>query len=143
MMQGFAIMEIVLACIVVLILFPIAYLGIRRKWLSGRGWVFDCALRTIDPGSDWMLGVARLQGDTLLWYRTFSWSLNPKVVIKRGETFMDSTRSVEPAEIATLPEQSKVAILGGAEHVEVAMSPANMTALLSWLEASLPGVDYR
>jgi len=144
--DGLTLAEIVLACVLVVVLVPVLWLVARRRWLARSGWVFDCSLRVLDgaPGSAWMLGVARLNGDLIEWYRVYSWSLRPKVSLHRGQTRVASTRAAEPAERALLYDQDRVAELcGESVSVEVAMVPDRMTAFLSWLESAAPGQSYR
>lgn len=138
--------EWALASAALLVLLVVVFLFVRRRWLSHRGWVFDCSLRrlTTTPSSGWMLGVARLNGEQFEWYRVFSASSHPKVVLRRGGTQVVSSRGMEPRERAILYDQVRITELrAGDTAVEVALSSANMTALLSWLEAAPPGLDYR
>ncbi len=145
MVDGLTVAELVLACLIVVTLVPILGLVARRRWLASRGWVFECSLRMADTTpSSWMLGVVRLNGEDLEWYRVFSASLRPRVVLRRGSTHVRTTRFLYPDERALLVEQERVAVLeGGGRTVELAMSPTRETALLSWLEAAPPGLGYR
>ena len=145
MPDGVTVAEVVLACVLLMALVPVVWLVARRRWLSHSGWVFDCSLRRSDTtSSSWMLGVARLNGELIEWYRVFSWSLRPKYVLRRGETQVSSTRVLDPDERALLFDQERVVVLEGeGVSVELAMAPARMTAFLSWLEAAPPGAAYR
>lgn len=145
MPHGLAVAEVVLACILLIALVPVVWLVARRRWLAHAGWVFDCSLRRSDatPGS-WMLGVARLNGEAIEWYRVFSWSLRPKYVLRRGETQVSASRVLDPDERALLFDQERVVGLeGDGLRVELAMAPPRMTAFLSWLESAPPGASYR
>ena len=42
--------------LVLVALIPVFWLFIRRRWLAGRGRVFECSLKR--PGAGWTLGVA-------------------------------------------------------------------------------------
>lgn len=146
MIDGLAVAEVILAALLVVTLVPVIWLVARRRWLAHSGWVFDCALRTVEgPGtSAWMLGVARLNGELIEWYRVFSWSLRPKFTLRRSRTRVESTRTLAPEERADLYDQERVAALRSEGRVvEVAMVPDRMTAFLSWLESAPPGADYR
>lgn len=137
--------ELVLAVVVLAVAVPVVLLVVRRRWLSQHGWVVDCSVRrTTTPSSNWTLGVARLNGDDVEWYRVFSWSLRPPMAMRRGETQIVSTRDATPAERPLLADQHRIAELRSpAGSIEVAMAPGSMTAFLSWLEAAPPGHGYR
>lgn len=135
-----------LVVIVIGLLTPLAWMVARRRWLSTRGWTFDCSLRQPDalPGRGWMLGVARYSGETVEWYRVYSWSLVPRVRLTRGATHVSSTREPEASEAGLLYEDQRIAELAGVhEGVCLAMSRQDMTAFLSWMEAALPGQQFR
>lgn len=145
MVDGLAIVELVLLVAVLAVALPVVLLFLRRRWLSQQGWVFDCSLRRLEAtaGTNWMLGVVRFNGETLEWYRVFSWSLRPEISFRRGQTDVLATRDASDAERAVLADQQRVAqVRGGGEAVEVAMVPASMTAFLSWLESAPPGLGY-
>jgi hypothetical protein len=144
--DGLTLAELALAVALVVALVPIVLLVARRRWLARSGWVFDCSLRRpgMTPRSRWMLGVARLNGELIEWYRVFSWSLRPKVSLRRQDTRASRVRMLLPDERALLFDQERVATLeSDEERVELAMDPDRMTAFLSWLEAAPPGVGYR
>jgi len=144
--DGLAIVELVLVVVVLAALVPVLALVVRRRWLSQQGWVFDCSLRRLEstPSSTWTLGVARFNGENLEWYRVFAWSLKPFLTFTRGQTHVVATRDASASERPILADQQRVAQLkGGGVNVEVATVPASMTALLSWLESAPPGFGYR
>lgn len=125
------------------LLLPLVALFLRRRWLSNQGGVFDCALRR-EPGS-WSTGVARYHGDELEWYRIFSLSMRPRVVLRRDLTRTIGRRQTTDSEAAVL--FNDVQILGVADRVqpghryELAMGGQSITGLMSWLEAAPPGGD--
>lgn len=134
--------EVALLLVVVLLLLPVAWLFARRRWLSGRGRVFDCALRrgADGRGTGWMLGTARYVGEHLQWYRTYSLSIRPGVVLARGEVVMAAPRPPTSAEARDLLPDALVVELGGAHAgIQLAMDRDHLTALLSWVEAGAPG----
>jgi len=144
--DGLTLAELTLAVLLVAALIPVVWLIARRRWLARSGWVFDCSLRSaIMTPSTWMLGVVRLNGELVEWYRVFSWSLRPKVTLRRGQAQPTASRVLEPAERALLVDQDRVVQLTDPEgrSVELAMALARMTAFLSWLEAAPPGSGYR
>ena len=103
MADGLTLAELTLAVLLVAALIPVVWLIGRRRWLARSGWVFDCSLRSaIMTPSTWMLGVVRLNGELVEWYRVFSWSLRPKVTLRRGQAQPTASRVLEPAERALL-----------------------------------------
>lgn len=135
----------VVAVVLVALATPVVWLFARRRWLSSRGRVFDCALRPADaaPGTSWMLGVARYAGDQVQWYRVFSLSLRPWLVIDRGLSQPEATRKPEGTETTVLDADARVVSLTG-DHagVSLALPPHEMTAFLGWMEGGLPGQSF-
>ncbi|WP_040162550.1 DUF2550 domain-containing protein [Nigerium massiliense] len=133
---------------VALLLLPVLGLIVRGRWLAKQGWVFDCSLRSAgETSTGWMLGVARLVGDRFEWYRVFSLSLRPRFTVRRVDAYVASTREPTRAEVASLYDQGRIAAVdsirgGSTDRVEVALAPRDMTAFLSWFEASPPGLGY-
>ncbi|GAB2495551.1 DUF2550 domain-containing protein [Luteococcus sediminum] len=125
------------------LLLPLVALYLRRRWLSNQGGVFDCALRRVEGA--WSTGVARYHGDELEWYRIFSFSMRPKVVLRRDLTRTIGRRRPTNAEGTVL--FNDVQILGVASRTrpahryELAMGSQSITGLMSWLEAAPPGGD--
>lgn len=136
----------VLGVVAVLIILPVAWLVVRRRWLAQQGWVFDCSMRypsTTTPSPAWMLGVARLAGERLEWYRVFSLSLRPRATFERGRAQVAGTREADAAEASSLYDQGRIAELTVPDgQLELALAPPDMTTFLSWIEASPPGVLY-
>lgn len=131
--------EALVVAVVLLIVLPILSLYIRRRVLSNRGGVFDCGLRADLNRPGWMLGLARYEGESLEWYRVFSISLKPKLVISRGFVEILGRRLPNEIERVALFEPSEVVrvrLLGEPpEPVELAMSPESVTGMMSWIEA--------
>ena len=57
---------IAVGLLVACLLIPVVWLIVRRRWLAGRGRVFECSLKRPDGG--WTLGVARFRGD-VVWHQ--------------------------------------------------------------------------
>ena len=141
--------EIVVTTIIVVfaVLLPLILLYLRRRWLTGQGGLFDCAYRARDdaPGAGWVLGMARYHGEALEWYRSFSISLLPKVVLQRASTAYVDQRSPEAVEAIALFDESVVVTLrdkvSGQGHT-LSMAPESVMALMSWLESAPPGSHY-
>lgn len=128
--------------IAIVLLTPVVWLFTRRRCLAARSRVFDCALRGADavPGSGWMLGVARYAGDQLQWYKVFSLSLRPWLVIDRSRSQPEATRRPDGYEATMLDADARVVTLTGADAgVALALPPHEMTAFLGWMEGGLPG----
>lgn len=135
----------VLVLAIIVIVVPLVGLIMRRRWLSQRGWVFDCSLRSLTtPSSGWMLGVARFHGETVEWYRVFSWSLKPMVTFVRGTVDVSPTRRPEAGDDVGLGTEARlIDVTGPTVNVSLATSPADMMAFLSWVESAPPGEPLR
>ncbi|MEL4357891.1 MULTISPECIES: DUF2550 domain-containing protein [unclassified Luteococcus] len=126
------------------LLVPLLGLYVRRRWLSTRGGVFDCALKLASGG--WATGVARYEADELQWFRIFSLSTRPKLVLERDLTASVGHRRPDESEAVVLFSDDQIIRLRstqGREPViwELAMNPQSVTGLMSWLEAAPPGGD--
>ncbi|MFP5415274.1 MAG: DUF2550 domain-containing protein [Actinomycetes bacterium] len=133
---------IAVGLLVVCLLTPVVWLFARRRWLAGRGRVFECALRRSEDGvpGPWMLGVARFRDDAVEWYRVFSLSLRPSQTFRRADTSVERVRQPTAGEAPELYEGHVVAELGGVhDGVALAMARPDLTAFSSWTEAGPPG----
>jgi hypothetical protein len=137
----------VLGMLAGLFVLSLLLLGVRRRWLDRLGGTFNCSLRlrTRTPGAGWALGVGRYSEGILEWFRYFSYSLRPRMVFPRRNVRVLETRMPNPVEAVALNADEKVLRIemqdGRAESQwELAMSQESLTGLLSWLEASPPGV---
>ena len=67
-------LEVAVALLALVVVVPLLGLYLRRRWLSAKGGVFDCALRLHNsgPGTGWATGLCRYEGERLEWFRTFS-----------------------------------------------------------------------
>lgn len=133
--------------IVALMLLPFVLLYLRRRWLTGQGGLFDCAHRVRDdaPGVGWVLGMARFRGENLEWFRSFSFSLHPKLVLQRAGTAYLHQRRPEGIELIALFDNSVIVTVKdrSSSHVHtLAMASDEVLALMSWLESAPPGSHY-
>lgn len=139
--------EVVLVAIGAALLLSVAWLWLRRRWLSRAGGTFACSLRreSSTPGSRWVLGVARYRASELQWFPSFSLSLWPSQRFHRTQVRAGEQRLASPAEAELLSydEQRILALEGPPGGVELAMAAGSLTGLLSWLEAAPPGMSYR
>lgn len=138
----------IVLCVIVVLCLPLVALYTRRRWLSSRGGLFDCALRLGEgsPGTGWALGMARYRGEALEWFRAFSPTLRPRITFLRGVTFYDGRRSANGVEAVVLFDETQIVTLRDrftrTSH-ELAMSEDSVMGLLSWLESAPPGSHYR
>ena len=136
----------VLAALVAVGLIALGLLVLRRRFISRRGGTFDCSMRlrpAANPrtGQGWTLGIARYSGDTLEWYRVFSYSLRPKRVLGRRELQVVDRRDPQGAEVFSLLSGAVVVrCVGAGGPVEFAMNEDTLTGFLSWVESSPPGI---
>ena len=141
--------EVLVGTIIAACLLFLVWMFVRRRWLSGRGGVFDCALRVHRRGIHWNLGMARYEGERLLWYRIFSLDMGPYLELDRKRTTWVGQRAPTEEETMVLFDDHQVVTLagvdkaGGAREYELAMTPGSVTGLMSWLEASPPGIGMR
>lgn len=146
-MDWLGITESVALSLVVLLLVPVVFLGLRRRWLSRQGGLFDCSLRlsTSTPGTGWALGVARYSGDNLEWFRAFSISVRPRLIFPRSQSHAGGQREPDPIESVVLYDDQRILRmeLADGRSWELAMAVASLTGLLSWLESAPPGKHYR
>ncbi|MFT4217383.1 MAG: DUF2550 domain-containing protein [Micropruina sp.] len=138
--------EVVLIIALLALSVVIGWIWLRRRWLSRAGGSFACSYHppTRTPGTHWVLGVARYREHELQWFPAFSLSLWPRRRFERDEIRAGEQRLPEADEVAWLLEGQRIVSLHGpAEQVELAMAPDSLTGLLSWLDASPPGMRYR
>ena len=122
-----------------------AALVLRRALITRRGGVVECALRH-GAGGAWLYGLAEYRGGQLYWHRSVSFRLRPHAAFDRSQLAVLRSRPAAPREDVRLgPGVVIVQCEGLLRHrggppvrrsVELAMSQAALTGLLSWLEAS-------
>lgn len=132
------------AVCVALFILPFVALYARRRWLTGQGGLFDCAyqFRHLQGRNQWSLGFARYRADQLQWFRAFSLSLLPAVVIHRGRSDFIEQHEPKRDELGSLYEHARVVVVRnretGVQNV-LSMEPQNVMGLMSWLESAPPG----
>jgi hypothetical protein len=129
------------AGVAVVAVIAVGALAVRRRFITRRGGTFDCSLRLrpARSGKGWALGIGRYSGDSLEWYRVFSYATRPRHVMARRELEIVDRRGPEGAEVFSL--LSGAVILRcreGADMVEFAMGEAALTGFLAWLESAPP-----
>jgi Protein of unknown function (DUF2550) len=132
----------VFAALVVLVLVGLVVLALRRRVLTRSGGTFDCSLRVRSGGhgKGWALGIGRYAGDSLEWYRVFSYAARPREVLPRRDLeILDRRPPVGPEVFSLLAGAVVVKCRHGESFVEFAMSPDALTGFLAWLESAPPG----
>jgi hypothetical protein len=132
----------VIAALVVLVLVGLVLLALRRRFLTRSGGTFDCSLRLRagGHGKGWALGIGRYAGDSLEWYRVFSYAARPREVLARRDLeILDRRAPVGPEVFSLLAGAVVVMCRDNDRSVEFAMSPDALTGFLAWLESAPPG----
>jgi uncharacterized protein DUF2550 len=130
------------AALVLLVLLGLIVLALRRRVLTRRGGTFDLSLR-LRPGSigkGWALGIGRYAGDTIEWYRVFSYAARPRRVFDRlNLQILDRRSPTGPEVFSLLAGAVIVRCRHNTDEVEFALSPDALTGFLSWVESAPPG----
>ncbi len=139
-----------LGLVAVVVVLAFLFLFVRRRLISRDGGTFECSVRTRLPARGsaaatargWSLGLARYSGDSLEWFRIFSFATRPKHVFDRGMTVRER-RTPHGAEAFSLYSGHVVVSvrLDTGRTVELAMSQNALMGFLSWTEAAPPGYE--
>jgi uncharacterized protein DUF2550 len=120
----------------------LAALAVRRRVITRRGGTFDCSLRLrpASHGKGWALGIGRYAGDSLEWYRVFSYATRPRRVMGRRDLEILDRRLPHGAETFSLLSNAVIVrCRDGAGFLEFAMGEDALTGFLAWLESAPPG----
>ncbi len=144
-----------LGVLVGIALLAFALFALRRRLIHRPGGTFDCGLRVARPdrhgggipaesfradGKGWTFGVGRYSGDEVAWFRVFSYSPRPRLVLHRPDIEILGKRHPDGAdELALLSGWMIVVCRHRAQDMELAMSEDALTGFLAWLEAAPPG----
>jgi hypothetical protein len=125
-----------------------ALLVARRRIVGGRRGTFDLSVnrQAVPPdgptASGWVLGLGSYRGETLNWYRTFSFAWWPRYKFRRGELRILERRDPSGTEVYALDDGDVIIDVQHRSGVrQMAMSASALTGLLAWLESSPPGRD--
>jgi hypothetical protein len=120
-------------------------LALRRAVIIRRGGVVESWLRH-RPGTPWRHGLAEYRGGQLYWHRSLSLRLRPHAAFDRSQFSVLTSRPALIAQEARFGPGLTVAKCqalirhrgrpADRREIELAMSQAALTGLLSWLEAS-------
>lgn len=131
-----------LALALVLIAAGAALVVIRRRTIAGRRGTFDLSVnrRAEAAAHGWILGVGSFRGDTLNWYRTFSFAWWPRYRFRRGELEVLGRRAPTGSEVHALDAGDVVVEVRHRSGVhQMAMSASSLNGLQAWLESKPPG----
>jgi hypothetical protein len=129
------------AALVLAVLVGLVVLALRRRFLTRQGGTFDCSLRlrSGSHGKGWALGIGRYAGDSLEWYRVFSYAARPRCTLGRQELeILDRRAPTGPEVFSLLAGAVIVHCRHAGGSVEFAMSPDALTGFLAWVESAPP-----
>ena len=130
--------------VLALVVVTLAGFAIRRRLLQRDGGTFDCSVRLHQgaTGKGWVLGIARYSGDSIQWFRVFSFSPRPRRVFSRNDLVVRTRRQPLATEALGLYAGHVIVecvVQSGNAVVELAMADDALTGFLAWLEAAPPG----
>lgn len=131
--------EIVAGALILLALFALTYIFVRRRLLSSGAPLMLCALQP-HGRSQYRLGLLRFSGGTLEWFTLIGPSPRPAHTWERPRLELGPPGQPQTA-IAGLPEAVTVECRYGSDRFSMALAPAAYTAMRSWLESSPPGFN--
>jgi len=124
-------------------------LVVRRRLLDRQGGTVDLSWRQHRAGAirrstlGWSFGVARYDGDRLLWFKTFSLAPRPQHVLRRSSLVLGPRRRPHGAEVvAVIADATVLECTHDGDEFELAVSSAALPGLLAWVEAA-PRVSPR
>ncbi len=157
------------AIALVLAIVTVAALGVfRLRTLTRRIGSFDCGIRPVDAAGQWEQGIAHYGVTRIAWWRCWSLSMRPAMLLDRSELVITGRRPLRPEDVdgagadggppvgvPTPAIPAGVEALTGVHasaradayivrcscrgaELELAMSAAAYAGLASWLEAAPP-----
>ena len=131
--------EIVAGALILLALFALAYIFVRRRLLASGAPLMLCALKA-HGRSQYRLGLLRFSGTTLDWFTLIG--PPPRSAWRWDRTRLElGSPGLPEAAIAGLPEAVTVDCHYGSDTFSLALAPSAYTAMRSWLESSPPGFN--
>ncbi|MFI2610582.1 DUF2550 domain-containing protein [Kitasatospora sp. NPDC018619] len=155
---------VVCAAVVALGVIGLMAFAVRRRLIQRVGGTFDCSYRLKMPadastqpdldengkptsapvpptdGKGWVFGIGRYSGDSIEWFRVFSYAPRPRKLLPRREIEVLGRRYPEgQEELALLSGSVVLRCLHNGAPLELAMSEDALTGFLAWLEAAPPG----
>ena len=132
----------VLALVIVLAAVGAALVVIRRRTIAGSRGTFDLSVNRRDGAAahGWVLGVGSFRGDTLNWYRTFSFAWWPRHRFRRADLEVLGRRTPAGSELHALEASDVIVEVRHRSGVrQMAMSASALNGLQAWLESKPPG----
>lgn len=155
---------VVCAAVVAVAVVGLTAFAVRRRVIQRVGGTFDCSYRLKMPadastqpdidengkptpapvpvtdGKGWVFGIGRYSGDSIEWFRVFSYAPRPRRTLPRTEIEVLGRRYPEgQEELALLSGSVVLRCLHNGVPLELAMSDDALTGFLAWLEAAPPG----
>ncbi|GJF32263.1 hypothetical protein KNE206_49630 [Kitasatospora sp. NE20-6] len=155
---------VVCAAVVAVAVVGLVAFAVRRRVIQRVGGTFDCSYRLKMPadastepdldengqptpapvpttdGKGWVFGIGRYSGDSIEWFRVFSYAPRPRRTLPRTEIEVLGRRYPEgQEELALLSGSVVLRCLHNGSPLELAMSDDALTGFLAWLEAAPPG----
>jgi hypothetical protein len=118
---------------------------VRRGFLQRDGGFDMCVRGNSHEGwaGGWAFGIGRYRGESVEWFRTFSFAVWPKRSFRRIDLSVERRRVPDIEESYELPADHVILVCVVADAaVEVSMTEAAATAFLAWLEAAPPGGQF-
>ncbi len=117
--------------------------ALRHRLLQRSGGTIELSLRPAAsrPGRGWANGVGYFAaGGELWWYRVFSLSVRPRLVLLRRELEVLGRRTPTSAERQALHGGAVVLeCRASGDGIELALDAPAVTGFLAWLESRPPG----
>lgn len=130
-----------LVLVVAIPVLAVLALVVRRRLLT-RDAGFDMCVRVRRDSAarGWAFGVARYEGDALLWFRTFSVWPRPSREFRRDALQVLGRREATEAERIAMPTGHVVVeCLDDSRAVDLTMTEPALTGMLAWKESAPPG----
>lgn len=131
--------ELVVGVLIGLLIGALAYVWLRRKWISSGHPLMLCAIRT-HRRPRWRLGLVRIDDERLCWFTVVGPSPLPEWWVLRHDLDLDTPRPLTEA-IPGLAEAVAVSGTGAGQAVELALAPSDYMAVRAWMESSPPGFN--
>ncbi|MFT4189630.1 MAG: DUF2550 domain-containing protein [Aeromicrobium sp.] len=126
---------------VAVVIVGLGLIVLRRRSIERRPGAFELTVnRKPEGAAGWTMGTAVYRDDHLEWFRTFSLSWRPALVLPRRGVEVTGRRSPQSSEVGLVGLDSVVVDWDGPDgDYRMALTPPVLNGLLAWLESSPPG----
>ncbi|NHN56351.1 DUF2550 family protein [Calidifontibacter sp. DB0510] len=131
--------EVVLGLLVVCVIVALAWIVVRRWYLTHDRHVVLIALAPADPAGAWHVGMARIGSAKVEWFPVLGLSVRPSHTWQRGELELGAPMPPAPRPPAVLQDPVAVKAVTSEGTVRLAMASSDYTVLRSWSESAPPG----